>query len=83
MVKLKVHWLPLWVSNENAKYGEVRKVEHVTENGIITGVRQAELSLREANKERFHIYLICMEINVYLTFQDALQYVLNVRKLDI
>lgn len=69
VVKLKVHWFPLWVSNEDvkrilAKYGEVRKVEHVTENGIITGVRQAELSLREANKERFHIYLICMEINV-------------------
>lgn len=66
VVKLKVH---LWVSNEDvkrilAKYREVRKVEHVTGNGIITGVRQAELSLREANKERFHIYLICMEINV-------------------
>lgn len=55
VIKLKVHWLPLWVSNEDvnrilAKYGEVRKVEHVTENGIITGVRQAELSLREGEQ---------------------------------
>lgn len=65
VVKLKVHWLPLWVSNEDvkrilAKYGEVKRVEHVTENGIITGVRQAELSLREGEQRDIpyisHIY---------------------------
>lgn len=51
-VNLRVHWLPLWVGNEDVKrilgkYGDVKKVEHLTENGIITVVRQAELSLRE------------------------------------
>lgn len=65
VVKLKVHWLPLWVSYEDvkrilAKYGEVKRVEHVTENGIITGVRQAELSLREGEQRDIpylsHIY---------------------------
>lgn len=65
VVKLKVHWLPLWVSYEDvkrilAKYGEVKRVEHVTENGIITGVRQVELSLREGEQRDIpylsHIY---------------------------
>lgn len=65
VVKLKVHWLPLWVSNEDvkrilAKYGEVKRVEHVTENGIITGVFPSE----KVNKETFHTYLIYMDINV-------------------
>lgn len=58
-VKLKVHWLPLWVSTEDvkrilAKYGGVKRVEHVTENGIITGVFPSE----KVNKETFHTYLI-------------------------
>lgn len=43
VVKLKVYWFFLWVSNEDVKrilvkYGEVRKVEYVIENGIIIGV---------------------------------------------
>lgn len=43
VVKLKVYWFFLWVSNEDVKrilvkYGEVRKVEYVIKNGIIIGV---------------------------------------------
>lgn len=67
VVKLKVHWFPLWVSNEDvkrilAKYGEVRKVEHVTENGIITGVR-ASRAFSQRGEQREIPYISHMHGN--------------------
>lgn len=70
VVKLKVRWLPLWISKEGvkrilAKYGEAnlksgtRKTEWHYYNGQASGTFP-----QKRRTETFHTYLTCIEINV-------------------
>lgn len=56
VVKARVHWLPIWVTNEEvnsvfAAQGDIRAVNHVTENGVATGIREVVFSMREGEQK--------------------------------
>lgn len=52
MVKARVHWLPIWVTNEEVfkvfeSHGDVKSITHVMEDAIATGVREVVYSMKE------------------------------------
>ena len=54
-VKARGHWLPIWVNNEDLfrmleSRGDIKSVHHVTENKIITGIREVIFSMREGDQ---------------------------------
>ena len=54
-VKARIHWLPIWVSNEDLarvleSRGDIKSMHHVTEKNIITGVREVVFSMREGDQ---------------------------------
>ena len=54
-VKARIHWLPISVSNEDLAWvlesrGDIKSLNHVTENNIITDVREVVFSMREGDQ---------------------------------
>ena len=54
-VKARIHWLPIWVTNEDLSRvlesrGDIKSLHHVTENKIITGIREVVFSMIEGDQ---------------------------------
>lgn len=52
VVRAKVHWLPIWVTNEEvnqlfAAQGNIKSINHVMDNSIATGIKEVVFSMRE------------------------------------
>lgn len=64
VVKARVHWLSIWVTNEEVfkvfeTHGDVKSITHVMEDDIATGVREVVYSMREG-EQRHLPYLTSM-----------------------
>lgn len=55
VVKARIHWLPIWVTNEEVfrvfeSYGDVKSITHVMDGDIATRVREGVYSMREGEQ---------------------------------
>lgn len=60
VVKARVHWLPIWVTNEEVlrvlgTREDIKSITHMMDGGIATGVREVIYSMREG-EQRFLPY---------------------------
>lgn len=56
VVRAKVHWLPIWVTNEEvnqvfAAQGDIKSINHVMDNSVATGIKEVVFSMQEGKRK--------------------------------
>lgn len=59
--RAKVHWLPIWVTNEEvnqvfAAQGDIKSINHVMDNSVATGIKEVVFSMQKGKRKHL-LYL--------------------------